>query len=208
MKKLRRIVVIIIIAAAGFWLLQKLDVIPSLKSIFTSQPVSIDETPILIKEIKSIGQLITYSSSDEVVADSVILTTGAAFVNSFNRFSPMPLLPSAEKKLVLIGRGKVLAGTDLSLLTDTSVSIQNDTLRIYLPKAKILDAILNPGDFETFVEKGDWSQAEVTLVKIQARRKMIAHALQQNILPKAETKAKAIIEDFLGKMGYKHILVF
>lgn len=206
MRRRRKIVITVIILLVGYWLLIKV-VMPSMRNIFTSKPVTIDETPILIKEIRSIGQLITYSSFDEVVADSIIMTRGSAFVNAFNRFAPAPVLPSADKELVLIGRGKILAGVNLSLLTDSSVSVKNDTLRIYLPQAQILDAILNPSDFETFVEKGDWSNDEVTLVKAKARRKMIDHALQQNILPKAETKAKAIMENFLQNMGYKHILV-
>lgn len=207
MTKSRKIFIIFLIILAAYWVLTKV-VVPSMKNIFASQPVVIDKTPILIKEIKSIGQLITYSSFDEVVADTTIRTKGSAFVNTFNRLARIPMLPSADKQLVLIGRGKILAGTNLSLLTDTSVSVINDTLRIYLPKAQILDAILNPSDFETFVEKGEWSNEEVTLVKAKARRKMIEHALQQNILPKADAKAKEIMENFLQNMGYKHICVF
>ena len=88
MRKMLRSVVIVIVAIAALWLLKKLDVIPSFSKIFSSQPVAVDETPILVKEIKSIGQLITYSLSDEVVADSVILTKGAAFVNSFALSAP------------------------------------------------------------------------------------------------------------------------
>ncbi|MDB5249332.1 MAG: hypothetical protein JWQ40_3726 [Segetibacter sp.] len=208
MSKRRRIVVAVIFIIAGYWLLQKLDFLPSLKNIFKAKPVVIDETPILIKEIKSIGQLITFSSFDEVVVDSNIVTRGSRFVNSFNTLAPIPVLPSADKQIVLIGRGKVLAGTDLSLLTDSSLSIRNDTLSLFLPKPQIFEAILNPSDFETFVEKGEWSNEEVTLVKIKARRKMTDRALQQNILGKAGQKSKAIMEDFLGNMGYKKVLIY
>ncbi len=208
MRKVRNLTITIIIIVASYWLLQKSEVLPSLKDIFGAKPVVIDETPILIKEIKSIGQLITYTSFDEVVADSMIITPGAAFVNAFNRLSPVPLLPPADKQLVIIGRGKVLAGTDLSLLTDTSVIIKNDTVTLFLPKPKIIDAIINPSDFETFVEKGNWTSREVTLVKLKARRKLEARALQQNILAKADTKAKTILQDFLSSMGYKKVLIY
>jgi hypothetical protein len=179
-----------------------------MKNIFASKEITIDQTPILIKEIKSIGQLITYTSFDEVVADTTIKTKGSAFVNGFNRFTPVPILPSADKQLVIIGRGKILVGTDLTLLSDSSVIIKNDTVRVHLPKAQILDAILNPSDFETFVEKGEWSNDEVIRVKAKARRKMIEHALRQNILAKADAKAKLIMENFLHNMGHKHVEVF
>lgn len=206
MRRPQKIFIIFMLLLVGYWLLTKL-VIPSVKNIFRPEPVVIDQTPILIKEIKSIGQLITYTSFDEVVADSIILTRGSAFVHAFNQFAPAPILPSADKQLVLIGKGKVLAGTNLALLTDTSISVDNDTIRLHLPKAQILDVILNPSDFETFVEKGNWSNEEVMLVKAKARRKIVAHALQQEILLKADSKAKAIMENFLHNMGYKQVMV-
>lgn len=193
---------------ATYWMLPNSDALRSWEAMFAARPMSIDKTPILIKEIKSIGQLITYTSYDEVVADSVIVTRGSAFVNAFNRLAPIPLLPSADKQLVLIVRGKVLVGTDLSMLTDTSVIIKNDTVTLFLPKPKIFEAIVNPSDFETFVEKGNWTSKEVMLVKIKARRKLEARALQQNILAKADTKAKTILQDFLGSMGYKNVLIY
>lgn len=193
---------------ATYQLMPESGALRSWEAIFAARPMSIDKTPILIKEIKSIGQLITYTSYDEVVADSVIVTRGSAFVNAFNRLSPVPLLPSADKQLVLIVRGKVLVGTDLSMLTDTSVAIKNDTVTLFLPKPKIFEAIVNPSDFETFVEKGNWTSKEVMLVKIKARRKLEARALQQNILAKADIKAKAILQNFLGILGYKNVLIY
>lgn len=208
MRKLRSVIITVILLIATYWVLRESDALRSWKAPFAARPIIIDQTPILIKEIKSIGQLITYISYDEIVADSVIVTRGSAFVNAFNHLSPVPFLPSADKQLVLIVKGKVLVGTDLSLLTDTSVTIKNDTVTIFLPKPKIIDAIVNPSDFETFVEKGNWTSKEVTLVKIKARRKLQARALQQDILAKADTKAKTIMQDFLGSMGYKKVLIY
>jgi hypothetical protein len=206
MRKAASIITKVIFVLVCYWFITRV-VVPSMKNVFTSEKVSIDETPIVIKEIKSIGQLITYTSFDEVVADTTIKTKGSAFVNGFNRFTPVPVLPSADKQLVIIGRGKILAGVNLSLLTDSSVTIKNDFLRVYLPKAQILDAILNPSDFETFVENGEWSNDEVIRVKATARRKMIERALQQNILTKADAKAKIIMDNFLHNMGYSHVEV-
>jgi hypothetical protein len=178
MRKLKNLIITIIVIGASFWVLQKVKILPSMKDVFGAKPVVIDETPLLIKDIRSIGQLITYSFFDEVVADSTVVTRVSAFVNAFNHLTPVPLLPSPDKQLVLIGRGKVLAGTDLSRITDTGVIIRNDTVTIYLPKAKILTTILNPGDFETFVQKGIWTNEEVIRVKLKARKKIEEHALQ------------------------------
>jgi hypothetical protein len=178
-----------------------------MNGLFKQEPVLIDKTPILITQIRSIGQLITYTSFDEVVADSVIITKSAALVRSFNHFAPFPVLPSAEKQLVLIGRGKIMAGIDLSLVTGSGVTARNDTVTIVLPKAQILDAILNPSDFETFVEKGEWSEQEVTRVKAKARRKMLERALNQNLLQKADARAKVIMENFLHNIGFSQVVI-
>lgn len=207
MRKLRNRIIIILSVVAAFWLLQKIKIIPSLRDVFGAKPVVIDETPVLIKDIKSIGQLITYSFYDEAAADTLITTRGSAFVNAFNRLAPLPLLPSADKQLVLIGRGKVLAGINLSLLTDTSLIVKNDTITLTLPKPQIFATVLNPGDFETFIEEGNWTNEEVTRVKLKARRKIEAHALQQNILEKAGTKAKEILKYFLVTMGFKKVIL-
>lgn len=207
MRKLRNFIIVIIIITATYWLLQKVKILPSVKDIFAPKAVVIDETPVLVKDIKSIGQLITYSFFDEVVADSAILSRGASFVNAFNMLAPVALLPSAEKQLVLIGRGKVLAGIDLSMLTDTSIMVKNDTITLFLPKPAILAAILNPANFEIFIEKGNWSNEEVTQVKLKARRKMEERALQQNILEKAGKKAAAVMRDLMYNMGYKKVII-
>lgn len=204
MKTVIKFIIVIVLIVFGGWLCSK--TFPSMKDLFASKPLVIDETPIVIKEIRSIGQLITHTLLDEVVADTIIPTRGSGFVNAFNKI--IKILPSADKQLVLIGRGKVLIGTDLAQLSDSSIRIANDTLHIHLPQAEILDAIINPSDFETFVERGNWSNDEVILVKSQARRKIINQATRQNILPKSQLKSKEIIESFLRNMGYKNIKFF
>src|SRR4051812_16055138 len=208
MRKIRKTALIILVAFLGYWLLQKGNVSKSWKGLFTAKEVVIDETPILISEIKSIGQLITYAAYDEVVADTIITTRGSAFVNSFNTLAPVPVLPSADKQLVLIGRGRVLAGIDLTHLTDSSLVINHDTITLFLPKPEIIEAIVNPSDFEIFIEKGPLSSQEVTLVKLQARRKLQARALQQNILGKADAKSRSILTDFLRNLGSKEVRIY
>jgi hypothetical protein len=162
-------------------------------NIFSSQPVTIDDTPILIKDIRSLGQVITATFSDEVVADSVIK-------------HHFPQLPLTDDRLVIIARGKVLAGVDMKLLADSSITVTKDTVRMQLPQTKIIDVIINPADYETFEETGQWSQEAVTAVKLKAKDKITANAFTKNIIEKANTKAKAVIEDFLHAAGFKVVL--
>ncbi len=202
---IKNIVIIIVVVLAGFWLIKKIKDAPSLKSLFTSQPVVIDQTPILIKEIKTIAQLVTVTSYDEVVVDSIVYSKKAAIVDAFRMV--VPFLPSAQKQLVLVGKGKVLAGTNLQKLQPQNIIISNDTITLNLPPAEILETIINPSDFETFVEQGVWTDAEVTQVKLKARNKIINRALNQNILNKADNKAKSVMENFLRNAGYKVVYV-
>jgi hypothetical protein len=206
-RRLRKIILVAAIVVAGIWLLQRINVLPTLREIFLPKPVLIDETPVLIKEIRSIGQLITATLYDEVVVDSIEITKGSRFVRTFNAIVPFRILPSADKQIVLIARGKVLAGTDLNLLTDSSLKISGDTVWLQLPGTKILDAIINPSGYEIFVENGNWSPQAVTAVKLKAREKMIDHAFEQNIIDKASIKTKAVMEDFLHAAGFKVILL-
>ncbi len=206
-RRLRKTILVVIFAVAGIWLLQKINVLPSLRDLFSPKPVVIDETPVLIKEIRSIGQVITATLYDEVVVDSIEMTKGSRFVRSLNAISPFPILPSADKQIVLVARGKVLAGTDLNLLTDSSVKVSQDTVWLQLPRTQIIDAIINPSGFETFEETGNWSPEAVTAVKLKAREKMINHAFEQNIIDKAGIKTKVIMENFLHAAGFKVVIV-
>ncbi len=173
-------------------IMKKMDWLPSW-NIFSSKAVTIDNTPILIKEIRSLGQIITATFYDEVVVDSTVS-------HSF------PQLPITDDHLVIIARGKVLAGIDLKLLTDSSISVTKDTVWMQLPQTKIIDVIINPADFETFEETGKWTPEAVTAVKIKARGKITDNAYNKNIIDKANSKAKAVLEDFLHAAGFKVVL--
>lgn len=205
-RKVRNIIVVAVLALAVFWIFPRF-VVPSITNIFKAQPVVIDETPILVKQVRSIGQFITAVASDEVVVQAVLPTRGSAFVNSVNKFSPVDILPSADKKLVLIGRGKVMAGTDFTSIADNGVKVNGDTVWIDLPKATIIDAVMNPSDFETFEETGRWSGDEVNALKVTARQQMIDRAIANDILTTANNKAKAVIEQFFYAAGYKVVMV-
>jgi hypothetical protein len=182
----------IILLLTVILIMKKMDWLPSW-NIFSSKPVTIDNTPILIKEIRSLGQVITATFYDEVVVDSTVK-------HSFSQ------LPITDDHLVIIARGKVLAGIDLKLLTDSSISVTKDTVWMHLPQTKIIDVIINPDDFETFEETGKWTPEAVTAVKIKAKTKITANAYNKNIIDKATRKAKAVLQDFLHAAGFKVVL--
>ncbi|HRP55340.1 DUF4230 domain-containing protein [Agriterribacter sp.] len=188
-------------------LLLNLKWLPSFKNIFKPQPVTIDNTPVLIKEINELAQLCTITAFDEVVADSVVIKVKSPAEALLPGLSAFGNLPVTGKRIVIIGKGKLIAGTDLKKLNEQSIFVQDDSVSLLLPRAEILDAIMNPSDFETFSEMGEWSSEAVTAVKIKARKKMIEKALQQGILSKADARSTALLENFLRGLGFTKVTV-
>lgn len=196
---------VIVIAVLLLWLTSK-QWFPSIKDIFKSQPVVIDNTPILIKEINELAQLCTVTAYDEVVADSVessirgLKDAMLGYANALQMIGP-------QKKLVIIARGRVVAGVDLKKLSAQDFFIEKDSVSLSLPAAQIFDAIMNPSDFEIFIEQGFWSNDAVTAVKVKARKAMVKRALQQQILQKATDRSKTMMENFLRNSGYSKVNV-
>jgi Protein of unknown function (DUF4230) len=191
-----------------WWLLQLFSVLPSFGDIFGQKAVVIEDTPMLIKEIKSIAQLVSIESYDEVVADSTKVADLKKEVEQsyLGRVLQVPVYITIPQ-IVIIGKGKVVAGTDLQQLKETDFFVQKDSVSLTLPKAQIIDIIINPSGFETFSEAGNWSDAEVKLVKEKIKKKMEQRALARNILTKADARAKLVMEGFLRSAGFKKVLV-
>ena len=162
----------------------------------------IEETPILIKEINTLAQLMTVTYSDEVVMDTVKLGIG---IPSLVPIIGGSILSPALDKLVIIGRGKVIAGTDLKKIKDQDIAQTGDSIIIQIPSSTILETILNPSDFETFIEKGNWSEAAETILKVKIRNELIVRAIHQNILRQADVRSKNIMETFLKNTGFKNV---
>jgi hypothetical protein len=177
------------------FIFQKINWLPSFSNVFKSKPLIIDETPVLIKDIRILSQIVTISMYDEVVM-------------SFSKPKNLPSFPGlrpVHDKIVLIGKGKVLAGVDLKKIKVNKLAANKDTVIISIPPAEILSTIMNPSDFETFDEVGKWKPAQVTQLKKRLRDKITSRALQNQILPKAYERCKVVLENFLRALGYKNI---
>lgn len=205
--RLTKYLLLILLLLVAVWYFHRIKWLPSFGDCFKSKPLEIENTTMVIKEINALAQLITITAYNEVVMDEVkkgnALFSNPGVPAAFN----IPNLKYADKKLVLIGRGKVLAGVDLAKLTDKDVFVKGDSISMRLPKPLILQVIINPSDFDTFEETGTWTDAEVRAVKIKLRDKLIITVLRQNILLKAAAKAKLVMENFLSSSGFKKVNV-
>ncbi|MEP7250975.1 MAG: DUF4230 domain-containing protein [Ginsengibacter sp.] len=201
-KSLFKYSLIVAVILLAIFLFQKINWLPSFNNIFKSQPVVIEETPIIIKQINTLAQLVTVTYTDEVVMDQA--KTGNGIPSIVSAGIGMMMLPPTDR-LVMIGRGKVLAGIDLKNITSADVKTTEDSIHLTLPHATILNTIINPSGFETFDEKGSWSETEVIALKLKLKNELTQRAIQQNILRQAEKRSKNIIETFLKAEGFKKV---
>lgn len=201
-KFLKNILFIAAFTLLVIFIFQKINILPSVKDIFSSKPVLIEETPILIQEINALAQLMTVTYTDEIVMDT--MRTGLG-IPSLVPIIGGSILSPAMDKLVIIGRGKVIAGTDLKKIQEKDIVQTGDSINIALPSSIILETILNPSDFETFIEKGNWKESAVVSLKQKIKNELNNRAIKENILQQSDDRTKVIIESFLRNAGFKKV---
>jgi hypothetical protein len=206
-RRYTHILFLVLAIILGWWILQKIDVLPSFGDVFRSKPVRIDETPILVEEIRELAELTTYVSHDEVVVDTVRLNPAASAWKNITGISLGPFTQSGDR-LVLVVRGSIKAGTRLNEIRENDIFRDKDSVSLGLPRAVITDVIVNPSGTETFLETGDWSsEAFAALVK-KAGNKMQYRAVSEDIIGKADKRARLVMENFLGQSGFRHVHVY
>ena len=167
------------------------------------QPLTIDDTPVIVTKIRSLGQLTTVCYYDEM-----LLTRSKQ-----NSFSASPLGSLArdsfgkdvDDHLVIIAKGTVRAGVDLMDMTEEDIRFAGDTAWIRLPAPQYLDIIVNPSDFEVFAETGKWTHGEVTDLQDSARKRLIMGADHYGLKSKAYEGAMEAVTDLLAASGYTYI---
>ena len=204
---LKRPLILVVMVLAIILLFQRINIIPKFGDWFKSKPLLIENTPLVITQIKNIAELQSTQMYVELVADSSI-TTSAGVANNALRNIGLITLPITEtRKLVLIIKGKVIAGIDLKTLSEKDFLVNHDSVTLTLPPAKYLDVITNPSDIEIFAETGEWTDEEVRAVKISARKKLLEEAARQQLLKKASERSRILIEQFLRSCGFKQVTI-
>lgn len=164
---------------------------------FDRTPLVIDKTNNIVLEIKRIGQYTTTCIVEELVLHEVRIDTNqVAGINIYKK-----------NEVVLIGKGRVNAGFDLSKLTTDDIRKHRDTIFLQLPKPEVFEIIMNPSDFETFHEKGLWSHELTKPLKAQARQKLLDDAERFRILEKAESYGIQRLTELMNGLGYSNVVI-
>lgn len=194
---LTRLLSILAVAAAAWYLMARADWVPGLKDLFAPRAVRIDETPVLVSEIRQLAEWTTVVSYDEVVEDTIRTETAPGPLSSL----------TGNDRLVLIAKGSVRAGTDLSAMGEDAIRRIGDSVSVSLPPSRIIDVIVNPSGVETFIETGTWTGEAFERLKIKARERMRDRAMQQGILGMADRRSVMLMENLLRQAGFSRLNV-
>ena len=206
MKKAKIILVILVIiailASAAYIAIEKglLD--------FKSDNLKIDETANVVKEIKNISEFTSACFYEEIilqekktsnVVDNSIVNEIAGF------FGKKEGLITDE--IVIIANGKVRAGFNLKKMAEDDIHINGDTLTINLPEAEIFDVIVNPSDFDIYIEDGTWDEQKVAALKNKAVKKIQEDALSDGILVKASQSGVKRLSEMFKAFGFSVVKI-
>ena len=157
--------------------------------------LKIDNTANVVEKIKEISEFTTACYYEEaVLKDSKVEKHEGGFLGLVDT--------ETSKEIVIIAKGKVRAGFDLSKVTEDKINIKNDTIGITLPEPEIFDVIINPSDYEMYIEEGKWSHEEVTALQTNYRAQLLAKAQERGILNKAKEAAKKRLESLFMTFGF------
>ncbi|MDO4216536.1 MAG: DUF4230 domain-containing protein [Bacteroidales bacterium] len=74
---------------------------------------------------------------------------------------------------------------------------------VNLPAPVIFEIIVNPSNYDVFVEDGKWSHDEITAVVMEAKDKIQADAIKNGILDFANNSAVANLRELFKSFGFK-----
>lgn len=186
---------LVLVAAALLWLKLK----PK------DEGLKIDETANVVTEIRKIAQFTSACYYEDIILKETKAneSLGGKVVNTFSK-KDKPIL---EDEIVIVASGNVRAGFDLSKLSEKDIVIHDSILEVTLPKAKIFEVIVNPSDFDIYIEDGTWSHEQVTKVENKAMNKIRKDAINDGLLDKATELGVAKLTELFKTFGYKEVVI-
>jgi hypothetical protein len=205
MKFIKNLILIVLVVVGGWWLLSKMNLLPSLGELLEPKAVQIDETATIVKDIQPLAQLVTVSAYNEIVVDSVVNLPGVTVIQPLMPLI-VPQISSLNKAIVIIGKTVAHVGVDLQKITAADIRLSSDTVYLTLPPAQVLDVILNPSDVEIFIEKGKWSPETITGLKNRISALAVEQVVRNGLIEQSQRKAMEILTRFFEATGRKLVV--
>lgn len=208
--KVATVVVVILVLVGGYFGLKA--AFPNFSFSFKRE-LKIAETANVVEQIKKISEFTTACYYEEFVltkerndAPNRNISKALGLMHTVN-----PLLDveadSIHNEIAIICKATVRAGYDLSEISESDLKVSKDTVSIMLPSPKVFDVIMNPSDYEVFVEDGKWSHEEITTMQTNAQKDVLVDAVNFGILKKADEVGKVRIEELFKTFGFNVVNV-
>ncbi len=115
-----------------------------------------------------------------------------------------------DNRVVLVATGEVLAGVDMTLLTDEDITTDGTTVKIIMPPAQVVSVHLVPGESWVYdrklnILKPNW-QLELQAQE-QAELSLRGWSIENGILQQAEEVFTIRIEAFLRRLGFSEVTI-
>lgn len=170
------------------------------------EELTISKTESIVTEIQKISEYTTMCYFEEIALkyekSSKMAQKSNELIQKINPNSDSKLF---EDELVMIAKGKVRAGFDLSKVSKEDLVVNNDTLIVIMPKAQIFDIIINPSDFEVYYESGHWDHKDMVKKEMDAKKVIKKDALDYGILKKAEESGVEKLQTFFKAFGFEYV---
>ena len=162
--------------------------------------LQIERTELLVDQVRRIGEL----SSAGYYEELVLTDRDESMLAELKRATGLNRL-TGNDDFVIICKGRVRAGFDLTKVQETDFSTSGDTLRLTLPPVEILDVVINPTDYELFA--GHRTHEETIGIVLLAKQRLRSDAVRSGILDQAERSAAGTLRRFFAAMGYREVVV-
>lgn len=175
--------------------------LPDIRTIIVTPTPEIITGAAVIERVQQLSRLETASFTIQTVIE-VNQSQGNPIFDYF-----------AGDALLLIAKGSVVAGVDLSTLTpaDATVSADGRTVTLRLPPAQIFVASLDNEGTRVYSRDRGWFAPEnkdlETLARQQAEEQIVRAACEDDILGTATTQAEAAMGQLIGLLDGVQVIV-
>lgn len=149
---------------------------------------TIDVTPEQIESIRAIGQWEFLSISNEELVDT---TRKGLF---------------RDDHLARIYYGTVRLGIDMQKMDSTWITVQGDSITMWLPRPTLLDKnFIDEARTKSFHESGRWKPADRETLYRRAQQRMLRYSMTPQNIETARKNGETQMKRVLQSMGFKHV---
>lgn len=151
---------------------------------------TIDITPEQIESIRAIGQWEFLSISNEELVDT---TRKGLF---------------RDDHLARIYYGTVRLGIDMQKMDSTWITVQGDSITMWLPRPTLLDKnFIDEARTKSFHESGRWKATDRETLYRRAQQRMLRYSMTPQNIETARKNGETQMKRVLQSMGFKHVSI-